>query len=134
MALLGAITSRAVPQVLRLACVYALLDGTCVVGPAHLAAALALWEYCEASARLIFGESHGDPAADKLMVALAAAPGGLSRKQIFVDVFQKNKKSAEIARLLSDLLTHGLIHSKLVKTGGRPAETWFKGRGATDAV
>lgn len=131
--LLGAVTSRAVPQVLRLACVYALLDGTCTVGDKHLEAAVALWEYCEASARLIFGESHGDPAADKLMAALRAAPEGLSRKQIFADVFQKNKKSGEIANLLTDLLTHGLIYCKHVKTGGRPAEVWFAGRGPVDA-
>lgn len=127
--LLGAVTSRGIPQVLRLACVYALLDGTCTVGDNHLEAAVALWEYCEASARLVFGDSHGDPAADKLMAALRAAPEGLSRKQIFIDVFQKNKKSGAIARLLEDLLTHGLIHRRQVKTGGRPAEIWGAGRG-----
>src|SRR5262249_10290624 len=48
--LLGAITARAEAQVIRLALIYALLDKSADIDIAHLQAALAVWEYCEASA------------------------------------------------------------------------------------
>src|SRR5262249_4310160 len=58
--LLGPITARAEAQVLRLSCLYALLDMSAVVAVPHLLAALALWDYCEASARYLFGDELGD--------------------------------------------------------------------------
>jgi Protein of unknown function (DUF3987) len=58
--LLGAITARSDPQARRLAMLYALLDGKGEVDEPHLQAALAVWEYCEASAIHIFGRSLGD--------------------------------------------------------------------------
>jgi Protein of unknown function (DUF3987) len=64
--LLGAMVARAAPIVLRLACLYCLLDQEQVqVQPPHLRAALALWRYCEESATYIFGDSLGDPMADQ---------------------------------------------------------------------
>jgi len=62
--LFGAVTSRAEAQVMRLACIYALLDRETEVRKVHLEAALAVWNYCEASARYIFGDALGDPLAD----------------------------------------------------------------------
>jgi hypothetical protein len=53
--LLGAITSRAEAQVTRLSLVYALLAGRSTINVKDLEAAFALWEYCERSARYIFG-------------------------------------------------------------------------------
>ena len=46
--LIGAMLARAEAQTMRLACVYALLDGSAVVKAEHLMSALAVWEYCEA--------------------------------------------------------------------------------------
>ena len=57
--LLGAATSRAEAQVMRLATIYALLDKSAVVRPEHLMAALAMWEYAEQSAKYIFGNCAG---------------------------------------------------------------------------
>lgn len=68
--LLGAIISRAEAQVMRLACLYALLDFSYFVRPEHLKAALALWEYCEASCQYIFGDTLGDPVADEILSRL----------------------------------------------------------------
>jgi len=48
--LLGAVIARAEAQVVRLALVYALLDGAEAIGQVHLEAALELWIYCEDSA------------------------------------------------------------------------------------
>jgi hypothetical protein len=48
--MVGAVTSRAEAQTLRLALAYALLDGAVYVEPEHLRAALAVWRYCDQSA------------------------------------------------------------------------------------
>jgi Protein of unknown function (DUF3987) len=125
--LLGAVTSRAEAQVLRLSCLYAILDRSCVISEQHVVAALALWRYCEDSARLIFG-AGGDSNVEKLLDALRETPGGLTRKQIGHDVFKRNIKAATLTTLLSDLLTQGAIHRKSeLPTKGRPAERWFFG-------
>ena len=47
--LIGAVISRSEAQVMRLACLYAVLDQSVVITTDHLLAALALWDYCEAS-------------------------------------------------------------------------------------
>ena len=64
--LLGAIIARAEAQTIRLALVYALLDGSDQIDLPHLEAALAVWEYCELSAVHIFGSAIGDPVADEI--------------------------------------------------------------------
>jgi hypothetical protein len=74
--LLGSVTSRAEAQTMRLACIYALLDCSAVVGAEHLLAALAVWRYCEDSARFIFGDALGDATADEIMRQLRHASAG----------------------------------------------------------
>ena len=64
--LLGAVANRAAPQTMRLAMIYALLDRSSVIEVHHLTAALAVWSYCEASARYIFGDTLWDPTADQI--------------------------------------------------------------------
>jgi Protein of unknown function (DUF3987) len=133
--LLGKVLSRAEAQVMRLACLYALLDCSADVRPEHLVAALAVWHYCVDSARFVFGDGMGDPDAEKLLGALKDADDGLTRTQITVDVFGKNKKSAEIAALLSELLNQGLVHRATPpRERGRRTETWFHGGVRTNAA
>jgi hypothetical protein len=124
--LLGAVTSRAEAQVMRLACLYALLDRTNQVGKEHLKAALALWRYCEDSAAYIFGDRLGDPVADDILDALKeACEEGLSREQIRI-LFSGNRSSEQIARALGSLSELGLAESESVKREGpgRPTERW----------
>jgi hypothetical protein len=71
--LLGAITGRAEAQTVRLALLYALLDQAPTIAQIHLEAALALWTFCEASARYVFGDLLGDPIADTILRALRIA-------------------------------------------------------------
>lgn len=123
--LLGAILGRAEAQVMRLALIYALLDGTAEIGRPHLEAALALWAYAEESARFVFGDTLGDETADSILAALRTSPGGMSRKRISDEVFSRNKPAPEIARALGTLLEGGLVRFEKIATGGRPAETWF---------
>jgi hypothetical protein len=91
----------------------------------HLEAALALWRYCEASARYIFGDIIGDPNADTVLRALRAAGGdGLSRTELF-NLFGRNLGANKIDAALVALLSAGKVRrGGMKKTGGRPVETW----------
>jgi hypothetical protein len=122
--LLGAVISRAEAQVMRLACLYALQDMSYVVTPDHLTAALALWEYSEASARYIFGQRLGDPIADEMIAALRKHPHGMTRTEIR-DWFGRNRKAYEIDRGLTLLANQGLARKEEIQSGGRPIERWF---------
>lgn len=125
MGLFGAITGRAEAQVLRLSLVYALLDCANAINPEHLLAALAVWDYCEASCRFIFGDAVGDPIADPILNALRGEPGGMSKTEIF-SLFQRNQSAASIDRALAQLQEHGLaIPKRIPSDGGRPQEVWF---------
>jgi len=80
---LGGIVSRARAQVLRLSVLYAMFDQSPLVGPAHLRAALAVWAYCEESARAIFGDYVDVSLAGRILAALRdAGADGLSRTEI----------------------------------------------------
>ena len=119
--LVGTLLARAEAQVLRLSMLYALLDGTDTIQAEHLYAALALWEYVEASVTYIFGTSVGDPVADTLLVALQESyPQGLSRKHILAETFHGNLRADELDRVLRLLQRHELITlEKLPAEGGR---------------
>jgi hypothetical protein len=124
--LLGAVVSRAAPQIMRLACLYALLDHSAVVRAEHLLAAVALWEYCQGSARFIFGDALGDPTADTVLEALRSALNGLDRTAIS-SLFGRHKRTEEISRALAVLQEHGLakVQPPVCDGSGRPSEVWF---------
>ncbi|MFQ5674049.1 MAG: bifunctional DNA primase/polymerase [Nitrospinales bacterium] len=122
--LLGAVTARSEAQVMRLACLYALLDQSGEIKVEHLSAALALWEYCEASAKFIFGNSLGDPVADEIKRALSANPEGMTRTEIS-SLFGRNKNASQIGRALESLSASGLAFSEQEKTEGRTGQRWF---------
>jgi hypothetical protein len=122
--LLGAATSRAEAQVMRLAIVYAILDESKLVRLEHLQAALALWDYCERSAKYIFGSALGDPLADAILKALREHPEGMDRTAIR-EHFSRNKSAEEIQGALLVLLENGLARREKQETAGRPREVWF---------
>jgi hypothetical protein len=109
---------------MRLAMLYALLDGASSIAAAHLQAALAVWEYCEASARCIFGSTLGDPVADRILRALRSTSDGLTRTDIS-DSLGRNKDQGRIDRALSHLATVGVAKFVREQSGGRPGERWF---------
>src|SRR6266567_2591102 len=133
--LLGAMTARAEAQVLRLSCLYALLDSVDTITANHLYAALALWEYAGASVAYVFGDATGDPTIDALLSALRERyPHGLTRWQISDDVFARHRRAEDIARALRILSERGAIeirddHS----TGGRPSQTVFYRPGSEES-
>jgi hypothetical protein len=122
--LLGAITGRAEAQVTRLAMLYALLDTSAVIRQEHLLAALALWNYADQSAQLIFGSRLGDPIGDAIMGALRSEPNGLTRTDIY-NLFGRHKSAALIERTLAMLQGLGLVWQEQRQSAGRSAEVWL---------
>lgn len=121
--LLGAMLGRAEAQVLRLSMVYALMSRSAAISLPHLKAALALWEYCERSARFIFGDALGDPTADIILASLRNAATGMTRTEISA-LFGRNKPANEIARALGVLASLGLATCQHEQTDGRSIERW----------
>jgi Protein of unknown function (DUF3987) len=115
-------TARAQAQVLRLSVAYAALDSTQVVDVDHLAAALALWDYAEASARVLFAEVGYEKRSDETekILAFIAARGKVTRNELCDELFQKHKKSHEVDALLSPLIDAGQVAQETFATGGRP--------------
>lgn len=125
--LLGAMLGRAEAIVMRVACIYALLDKSAVIRQVHLLAALAVWTYAEQSSRWIFGDRFGDPVADEILRALRASPDGLTRTEIS-GLFGRHKGGGQIGSALHSLEGRGLARSERVETEGRYIERWFAAR------
>lgn len=123
--LFGAATARAEAQCVRLALIYALLDGAAVIELPHLKAALALWRYCEESARFVFGDALGDRVADEIFRALQqAGSDGLSRTQIS-QLFGRNQSAERIGAALGLLMRVNRIRRERRPTAGHPLEVWL---------
>jgi len=105
--LLGAILGRAEAQTVRLALLYALLDGSDQIGVAHLNAALSVWSYCEASAGYIFGGVVAGKTEDVISAALSqAGETGMTRTEIR-DLFGRHRKGHDIDAALATLAASG---------------------------
>lgn len=120
--LAGATIGRAEAQVLRLSITYAALSGATMIGTHHLLAALAFWDYCEASVSLIFGDATGDATADRLLAAIRSA-GALDRTAAY-ELFGKHVSAARLDQALERLVTAGRLEVATEQTGGRPRTTY----------
>ena len=118
----GVLTDRAEAQILRLAMIFALLDCSRIVGPAHLDAALAFWRFAEASVLAIFG-GLSKAARDVAATLAAASPSELSREEL-------NRASGghlygeRLDAALAELAKAGLAIPRREGTTGRPRELW----------
>ena len=123
--LTGALTARAEAHSLRLALIYALLDGASSIRVEHLKAATALWDYAARSAEWALGDATGVPLAEQLHRTLQENPAGLTRSQLH-DLLHRNRPAAQIKEALEALREAGRAESRTRKspTGGRPAELW----------
>ncbi len=125
--LFGAMTARAEAQVLRVSCLFALLDGSSTVCEPHLRSALAVWEYAEASAQFLFGEQVGDPAAERIIERLRERPNGMTRTEIR-HIFSGHKNRGVIDAALETLLNANLAEPVTEPGAGRPTERWLATR------
>lgn len=103
-----ALLSRARPQVMRLAVIYAVSTKSDVIGVRNLQAALAVFDYSLQTAEYVFGNTTGDQKADRLYRALLSAPAGLTRTQQ-VKVFSNHIKEPELNRITRLLTERGLV-------------------------
>jgi hypothetical protein len=125
--LFGAVVSRSEAYTRRLATLYAVLDCSDTVRVDHLLAGLAIWQYCEDSARIIFGNALGDEVADEIMAALEmAGERGMSRTEIS-DLFARNKSASSISTVLKQLEARELlVRIRESHDGpGRPPEKFY---------
>ncbi len=128
--LAGEACARAEAHALRLQLLYALADQADRIELEHVEAALAVWRYCELSARLIYGDRTGIADADRLLEAIERASGiGLTRDQIGNEVFGKHGGKARIDAALGPLLDAGLIQQEREPTAGRPRVRYVRGGG-----
>jgi hypothetical protein len=124
--LLGALTARAEAQAVRLALAYALLDGRGEIGTDHLRAAVAVWEYADASVQYIWGDALGDAVADEILRALRQASAAGRTRTELRDLFGRHRGAEEIGRALAALVAAGKARRDMrADTGGRPAEVWM---------
>jgi hypothetical protein len=117
----GAIMARAESQVMRLSCIYALMDRSEVVRVEHQRAGLALWEYSEQSVKAIFGELSGDPNVDTAKEALKSK-GTMTMTELH-GLFGRNMPKTEIDRVVAALIKMGCasVDTASDERGGRPA-------------
>jgi hypothetical protein len=123
--MVGALLGRAEAQVMRVSGLYAVLDGHSTIDLVHLNAARALWQHAEASTRMIFGNSVGDPVADAMLKAIYAR-GDMTDSDLS-DLFRRHKTAAELERAKSVLIQTGLAHYVTIETDGRPRRIWRPG-------
>lgn len=120
---IGEMLTRGPAHVRRLASIYALAEHSHSIGAEHLRAALALWDYSLASARLIFGDEVDHNAVKVLDALRAAEPVGLKRTEVSSKLFGKNKRSAKLDKILAELINSRRIYTYQGETGpkgGRP--------------
>ena len=117
--LIGAVISRGEAQVMRLACLYALLDQTSIIGTRHLNAALALWQYSETSARLIFGDRIGERNVDRAK-AWVKQYRTITLTELH-NLFGRNLNRVKLDGIVSVLVEEGFATTEFVQNDeGRP--------------
>ncbi|MGH9181954.1 MAG: DUF3987 domain-containing protein, partial [Acidimicrobiales bacterium] len=121
--LVGSLCARAEAHVLRLAMLYALLDGEGAIATTHLHAGLALWEYAARSVAWATRSATADPVAEQIHTALISSPAGLTRTELR-DLFARNLPGARIDAALTTLGHGGRAERRRLTTAGRPAEIW----------
>lgn len=117
----GEVLARAPAYVLRLALLYALIDGHGAIDTPHIRAGLALVKYAIDTARDVFGTATGTTDLDKLATALqAAGPAGLTRQQVS-GLFGRHRDTAQLDALTAELVEKGAAHTRTTQPKtGRP--------------
>lgn len=121
---LADITVRGPAYVMRLALLYALIDGDDAIRPPHLIAAAALWDYVQQSARKVFGTSRLI-GLDKLSAALRSAKS-MTKTEIH-ELFGRNESGQQIDAWVMTLMDDGDVTAEVAHNGkqGRPTTRYF---------
>jgi Protein of unknown function (DUF3987)/CHC2 zinc finger len=118
--IVGALLQRDRTHVLRLAMIYAILDGKVTINEDHLEAALAVWNYCAQTVRRIFGNMKGSSVAEKIFDFVSIS-GDVSMREIY-DHLSRNVSSKEIRIAVHLLESQALVRSFAEKSGSKMIE------------
>ena len=113
----GAITARSEPQTLRLALIYALLDGKDKIDVGHINSAYALWQYCSDSAKYLFGDHSYDPLEQKVISILQS--GSLTATALS-NALANHVPKEKLKSILMKLEASNRITIQTERTNGRP--------------
>ena len=119
--LFGVVTARAEAQIIRLALTYALLDTSQIIKVEHLSAAFAAWDYCAASARMLFGDAGGDPLEARILAAFETGPKTMTELH---RAFSGHARAHELRATLERMEARGRIECRETSTAGRPGTAW----------
>lgn len=119
---IGAITSRAEAQVLRLSLLYAILDKSKVIKRRHIESAIAIWQRSEQSVEFVFGDKTGDTIQDSIMEALKQKP--MTQTEIYRNVFNSNVQATKIKEALQKLSAKGKVTCIVEQTKTKPKKIW----------
>ena len=98
------IIARGDVQTKRIALIFALLDCSPVIRIEHLEAAIAIWRYCERSARWAFFEGEFSPTAQRIHDFIAFKPDGRATlTEIQNSVFRNNLSKARMDAAIGEL-------------------------------
>jgi len=119
---------------IRMALVYAIMDGSTFIREAHLEAAFAVWMYCRDSVVRLWKDKqatdyvHTNPGSfeDKVKAKLlevieAAGEGGIKKTDAIAELPSKRRSAVIAPQLLTELEKEGHIVIQTVKTGTRGA-------------
>lgn len=117
----GALTARMAPQTIRLAMIFAILDGTKIINSKHLCGALALIEYVKDSIDYIYGDNLvDDQLANKIYSILKVNPFDLSKTKLS-ELLGRNATASRIDKALLALKEKGFVSiDKGEPNGGKP--------------
>lgn len=126
--------ARAAPQVLRLSLLYALLDESARVDAVHIEAALAVWQYCQASVRHVFESGDvggvgnpalGDLLCERVLRWIQKAPEGQTERHLYRR-FGGRVPVEQIRRAAASLAESRLATTQVrVASNGRDVTWWL---------
>ena len=119
--MIDALLGRADAHVVRLSLLYALLDGSRAIRVQHLRAAIAFWDYCEASVRFVFDVP--DAIDEKILRKLEDGP--LTTEEIRRQVFSGNKLTEWVVERLTALEEKGKVRRDIKEFKTKKHEAWF---------
>lgn len=116
--LVGSMLARSEAHVARLSALFAVLEGADHIDLPHLKAALAWWDYVEASTRVIFAGRTGNDQADRIRTDMM--PGqSLTATEIRDQLFGGHITAAKLTAAIELLTAMGEITVEKQPTGGR---------------
>jgi hypothetical protein len=120
------VLARDTAHILKLALIYAICDQVTDIRTQHIEAAVAVADFCQNSARWIFGQATGNKLANNILWELRRTPGGLTRTDISSTVCYGNTPKTQLDRAFTDLIQNGLARMATEKAEkGQIIERWF---------